>query len=317
MEKFKLLITSHSFGSCGEDVFTKLESAGIEYKTIHSKQILKEEDFLDIIDDYDGVIVGADIISKKVIDKAEKLKIISKHGIGLDNIDLQAAKEKGITVSFARGSNSVAVAELAIAMMMNLARLVDISSKEIKNGEWIRRKGKELSGSVVGVVGTGNIGKELIKRIAAFGSEILMYDQFQDHALEEKYNARYVNLNELLRRSDFVSLHLPYMPETKDLLDKETLSLMKKDSYLINCARGGIVNEDDLYEALKDKKIAGAAIDTFVDEPPFGSKLLELDNLICTPHLGAYTNQAINNMSQMSAQAIIDFVEGRVAIDQV
>lgn len=309
MGKFKLLITSHSFGSCGEDVFDKLKKADIDYTLLHSKEILREEDLIEIIGDYDGIIVGADIINKNVLDHANNLKIISKHGVGLDNIDLEEAKKKGIKVAFAKGSNSAAVGELAISMMFDLARNLTLSTNEVKKGLWNRRKGKELGSSTIGIIGTGNIGREVIKRLSPFVKQILLFDSYKVLNLEEEYlNAKYVELEDLLKQSDFVTIHIPLFDETRNLINKDTLALMKKDAYLINCARGGIVNEEDLYFALTNGVIAGAGIDTFIDEPPVNNKLLELDNVVCSPHAGAYTGDAINKMSQLSADAVIAYV---------
>jgi D-3-phosphoglycerate dehydrogenase len=239
---------------------------------------------------------------------APRLKIISKHGVGLDNIDLDAAKEFGIKVCYAAGSNTVAVAELACAMIMALARGLVINTQEIAAGRWNRQRGIELTGSTLGVVGTGAIGREVIRRMRAFGMKILAYDSFPDTKLISTIGGRYVELEELLCCSDFVSLHLPLTEDTRNLIDEQQIDKMKQGAYLINTARGGIVNEAALYKALKTGKIAGAGIDTFVDEPPFSSPLTKLNNVVMTPHIGGYTKEAIDKMSRAAAANIVQHI---------
>jgi len=308
MENLKLLITSHSFGSCGKEVFIELENAGIMYNLIKSNTILKEKDLIDIIVDYDAIIVGADIISEEVIDAAKNLKIIAKHGVGLDNIDLEAAKKNNIKVTVAKDSNSLAVAELAVSMMTALARNITQSTNDIKKGIWDRKKGTELSGSTLGVVGTGAIGKKVIELLYGYHMNILAYDLYPDNEFVNKYNGKYVGLDDLCRESDFITLHLPLIKDTEDLIDERRFSLMKDGVFLVNAARGGLVDEAALYKFLQSGKLAGAAIDTFSEEPPDkDNPLLKLRNLICTPHIGAYTYDAINKMSRYSAKSVIEF----------
>ncbi|KUO72634.1 MAG: hypothetical protein APF77_07280 [Clostridia bacterium BRH_c25] len=310
MEDVKVLITAHSFGSCGKAAFDILDGAKVKYSIMHRKEIFKEEDLIDEVKSFDALIVGADVISRKVIENAPKLRIISKHGVGLDNIDLEAAKERNIVVAAAIGSNNIAVAELTICLMLALARRVALCDREVKAGEWNRYKGMELMGSTLGVIGTGKIGKEVIARMKSFGMNVLAFDLNQDKGFAKEYNVKYVPLNELLAQADFLCIHAPLTDSTKYLINKSNLIRIKRTAILINTARGGIVDEDALYSALINKEIAGAAIDTFEYEPPGRNRLLELDNVIATPHIGAYTKEAIDKMSKYSAEAIAQFAKG-------
>ncbi len=311
MTEYKVLITAHSFGNEGPEPFEILKRANIIPVLKKKEKIWTEDELLEIISDADGIIVGADKVTKRVIDKASKLKIIAKHGVGVDNIDVKAAAEKGILVSVAQGSNTVAVAELALALMLDLARNLQRCNLETKEGKWNRIIGVELQGKTAGIIGTGRIGKEVAKRLYHLGMKILAFDTCKDNEFAEKYGITYVDLDTLLENSDFITLHVPLMAETERIINKKNISLMKPTAYIVNTARGGLIDEEALYEALKNNKIAGAAVDTFELEPPVNSPLLSLPNLIATPHIGAYTHDSINNMSFMAAQAVADFFMGK------
>lgn len=311
MNKLKVLITAKSFGKEGREPFDILERAGIKAVIRRKNEIWTEEELIGIIDEFDGIIVGADEVTRNVIEKAKKLRIISKHGVGVDNIDIGAATEKGIIVTAGLGSNTVAVAEFAVTLIMNLARNITISNNETKKGKWVRRIGSELKGKTVGIIGMGKIGKEVAKRLYGMGMDIMAYEPFKDEKFAKTYQIKYVTLDKLLQNSDFVSLHAPLMPETQNIINKDNILLMKETAYIINTARGGLIDEDSLYKALNEKRIAGAAIDVFTNEPPLHSPLLTLENVIATPHIGAYTHEAVHNMSCMAASAIADYFEGK------
>lgn len=317
MEAFKLLIVSNSFGSCGGGVFEKLSDAGIEYTKVHSEKIFGERELAKLIPGYDGIVVGADVVSRAVIEAGTRLKIIAKHGVGLDNVDLEAAKEHGVAVTIGRNSNSVAVAELAIAMMMNLARNLNEHSRNIRNGEWLRFKGIELSAAVLGVAGTGSIGKEVICRMEHFCRDILVYDAFPDREFEKQHRITYVSLDELLEKSDIVTLHVPLAEETRKMICRETLGKMKRGAILINTARGELADEEAVADALESGRLGGFGIDAFAKEPPWGSRLLKQKHIVMSPHVGAYTGEAINKMSQYAAESIICFAEGKPVWNRV
>ena len=310
MDEFQLLIVSHSFGSCGADVFDKLSSCGIRYTQIHAKEILREKELIELIGPYDGIIVGADIVSRSVIEAGKRLKIIAKHGVGLDNIDLSAAKEHGVAVTFAKDSNRVAVAELTIALMFALARNLVDSTENIRAHRWVRRKGLEFSSATLGVVGTGGIGREVIRRMEHVCGRIVAYDAFPDESFACAHHFDYVPLEELLSQSDLVTLHVPLVEETRALIRAETLAQMKPTAILVNASRGEVVREADVCAALEQERLGGFGVDTFSQEPPWDSPLLNMERVVMTPHVGAYTSEAINKMSQYSADSVIAFVKG-------
>lgn len=311
MGAFKLLIASNSFGSCGADVFEKLSEAGVEYTKVHSRKILGEKELAELIPDYDGVVVGADVVSRTVIEAGKKLKIIAKHGVGLDNVDLEAAKEHGIAVTIGKNSNSTAVAELAIAMILNLARNLDEHTCNIRNKEWIRFKGLELSAATLGVAGTGSIGKEVIRRMEHFCRNILAYDVYPDKEFEKEHKMTYVSLDRLFEESDIITLHVPLLEETKGMICAETLEKMKTGAILVNTARGELADEEAVADALESGKLGGFGIDAFTQEPPWGSRLLQQKHIVMSPHMGAYTSEAINKMSRYAAESILEFIEGK------
>lgn len=308
MEQFHLLVVSPSFASCSEGLLDELEQAGVRVTHVRQKQKLGEDDYAGLIEDAQGLIVGADLVSDKVMSLAPRLKIISKHGVGLDNIDLEAAARRGIHVACAAGSNTVAVAELSCAMILALSRGLVVSTREIAAGQWVRRRGTELSGASLGVLGTGAIGKEVSKRMAAFGMRLLAYDPYPDPDFICGLGGRYVEIEELMRTCDFVTLHLPLTNDTRGMIGAEQLAWMKPGSFLVNAARGGIVDEMALHQALADGRLGGAGIDTFADEPPGQNPLTLLDNVVMTPHLGGYTTQAIDKMSRGAALNILEYL---------
>jgi phosphoglycerate dehydrogenase-like enzyme len=255
-----------------------------------------------------GMIIGVDPLSARVLDRFENLRAISKYGVGMDNIDLERAAELEIEVKNAVGTNNVSVAELAISLILTLSRKIPLMVTGVKNGGWGRAVGSEITGKTVGLIGGGQIGKEVAKRAAGLGMEVKIYDPYlNDDLFLQTYEIEQVDeIEKLLKVSDYVSLHVPATDQTKGMINKDTLKLMKSTAYLINTSRGELVNEEDLYHALVNKLIAGAAQDVFSSEPPQnGEKLLELDSFILTPHIGAFTNESIEKMVTVSTQNLI------------
>lgn len=242
----------------------------------------------------------------------KKLKIVSRYGVGYDKVDLDAAREFGIRVSITPGANSDSVADLAMTLMLAAARNVCPMDASIRAGENKKPlSGVEMWKKILGVVGTGRIGKGVIQRTSGLQMRILANDAFPDQAFVQSHNGAYVDLDQLFRASDFVTLHVPLTEETKNLVDARRLALMKPTAVLVNTARGGIVDEDALYEALKNHTIAAAALDATVVEPACGSPLAELPNCILTPHAGAATAKAAQSMGMMAAQNVLDVLQGR------
>jgi len=304
----KVLVTD----KLADEAIEMLKNNGFEvkYEELDHDGLLKE------IADYDALIVRsrtkvtADIIEKGA---SGKLKVIGRAGIGVDNIDVKKATELGIKVVNAPTGSTISVAELAIAHMLALARFIPKADSSMKRGEWLKKqlKGIELHGKTLGLIGSGRIAQHVAKIAKGLGMNVLVYSPHCTDEKAEKMGARRATLEEVLRESDFVSLHIPKTEETYHLIDKEKLSLMKPTAYLINCARGGVVDEDALYEFLKEGKIAGAAIDVFEEEPPKGSKLLELDNVILTPHIGANTKEAQIRAGTICAEQVMKVLRGK------
>ena len=242
---------------------------------------------------------------------AKNLKAISKYGVGTDNIDLQAAKNRNIAVSNCPGSNSNAVAELVIGLMITMARNTQTLCNNLRNKRWTVEVGFELSGKKVGILGFGNIGKRVARYLQPFGVEIMVYDVFQDHQAAEEYNARYTTVEEIAATSDFITLHLPMIEETRHLLDRNLIATMKPGVFIVNAARGGIIDETALYDAVKNGTVAGAAVDVFEFEPPTASKLLENERIIVLPHIGASTRQASINMISMAIDNVAAILQGK------
>jgi len=311
----KLLIGSRSFGeysSVGKEILEKsgfvLKSIGPEFRPLDEEKLIKVlgEEKPQVY------ICGAEPISEKVLLAASGLKLIVKHGVGIDNIDISAATHLGIAVANTPGTNTCAVADFTIMAILALLRNFYQAVRSTKAGEWKRFLGNELGCMTVGLIGTGRIGKEVAKRLHGFGANILAYDIVQDSSLTQRYGVHYTTLEELLTRADVISLHLPLSSGTRNIIGRREFSMMKPTAYLVNLARGELVDESALYEALKDGLIAGAALDVFAKEPPQDSPLLSLENVLATPHIAAYTKEAMERMDRMCAELIIAFFSGSI-----
>ncbi len=308
--KYKVFIASRSYGKYSPETVSYLENNGCELEYNKLGRIYKEEDLLEIITDYDAIIIGVDEVTKKVINQGKRLKIIGRTGVGYDNVDIKTADKAGIYVVNTPGANNHSVADLTVGLMLSIGRLIPQINHKTRNGDWKRLIGRELWNKKVGIIGTGDIGQKVAGRLKGFNCEILAYDITKNEEFIRDYDATYLELDELLKRADYISLHLPLNEGTRGLIDARRLSLMKKEAYIINTARGGIINEDDLYEALKAGTIAGAASDVFSNEPPGKHKLFELDNFIATSHIGAFTYEASERIGMKLAQNVIQGLKG-------
>lgn len=308
---YKVLVASRSYSKYSEKTKKYLQDNNCQLVYNEIDRPYKEEDLLKVIEDYDAIVVGVDEVTEKVITKGNKLKVIAKNGVGVDNIDLQAASEKGIYVFNAPGTNSPSVADLAVALMLSLGRKIPLVNNMTKAGAWKRKIGFELWEKTVGIIGTGDIGQGVAKRLTGFNCELLAYDLDEDESFASKYGVSYQELDEVLAKSDYLSLHLPLNDRTEGLIDSDKLKLIPETSYLINTARGGIVDEEDLYQALKDNEIAGAACDVFAEEPPGENKLFKLDNFIATSHIGAFTYGTNERTGMMVAKNMIKALQGK------
>lgn len=302
----RVLVLARTFGKYSHEPIALLEKNGfiVEKRDKFENQDLKS---------FDAVIVGVQKITREMLENSS-IKIIAKHGVGIDNIDLQAATELGIPVTITPNANAVSVAELTIGLIFALARkLVELHKTLYEKRQFISFVGVELLGKTLGVVGFGAIGREVAKRAVCLGMRVLVYDPYVQEESLQQIGAEKVELDELLKQSDFVSLHVPLNESTRNLIDRNKISLMKKTAYLINTARAGVISEAALIEALKNGQIAGAALDVFEPEPlPADSPLFDCPNLILTPHVGAHTFEAILRMNMMAAESIVDFFNGKI-----
>lgn len=272
------------------------------------------EQILEKIENFEVIIVRSRTkITKDMIEKANKCQIIARVGVGLDNIDQAAAKEKNIRVINAVEGAMNAVAELVIGLMLSLAREIPRADREVRNGNWIKKElmGTELRGKYLGIVGLGNIGKRLGRLARALNMNIIGYDVVPiDEEFSSEVGLMKADLGTLLASSDYVSLHVPLLDSTKHLINAEKMSTMKNTSRIINTSRGGVIDEDALYEFLKDGKLGGAALDVFEVEPATSNKLASLPNFISTPHMGAQTKEAQSLAANVIAEKIIQILRG-------
>ncbi len=306
MAKYTVLVTARSFGSTDSRARQLLEENDCAVKKLEAADGPILEQLKSEIGSADAVIAGLEAYDRDLLAGAEKLKIISRYGVGYDKVDVEAAHEKGIRVTITPGANSDAVADLAMALMLDCARNVTLMNNSIKGGAQQRPSGVEMWEKTLGVVGAGRIGKGVARRCMGFNMKILCYDQYQDAAFQEQCHAEYVDLDTLIRQSDFITIHAPYTPETVNMFSTKQFQMMKKDAILVNTARGGIVDEKALYEALKSGEIRAAGLDATVEEPPYDSPLCTLPNCILTPHAGAASQEASSKMSLMAAQNVLD-----------
>ncbi len=260
----------------------------------------------------DGYIAGVDYITAEVIEKAPaSLKVISRYGAGVDRVDIPACTAKGIQVTNTPGTNSVAVAELAFAHMLNAARNIPMLHQSVERGEWVRSEGIELCGKILGIVGMGSIGKNLATRAIAFGMKVSAYDPYFDEKFAAEHGVTKMTLDQLLQTSEFISLHVPLSDETKHMIDAKRIESMKDGAFIINTARGGLIDEDAAAAAVKSGKLGGLGLDAFEQEPLVDSPLKGLPKVIFTPHTGAHTAEAVKGMGDMSVTNCIEVLSGK------
>ncbi|ERK29416.1 phosphoglycerate dehydrogenase [Clostridium intestinale] len=308
----KVLITPRGFANYGLDKVRYMESKGLEVHYNNTGKAYTKEEFYNLASDADAIIVGVDIIDKELIDKCPNLKVVCKFGVGTDNIDVDYAKEKGIFVGRTVGSNSKAVAEHVVALMFADAKNLYNTAKEVKNHKWNKPTGQEISGKTLGIIGFGMIGKHIANFANGLGMKVYAYDAFEitDETAKE-FNVEKKSFEEIISESDYVSLHVPLLESTKNMLSTEEFKKMKNDACLINAARGGIVDEEALYEALINKEIRSAYFDVYSTEPPTeDDKLLALDNFVLTPHTAARTIESEKRTCEMSTEIILQNLLG-------
>ncbi len=304
------ILVSDALSEEGLKVFKESKELTVDVKTDLKPDALKE-----IIKDYDALVVrSATKVTKDVIEAAKKLKVIGRAGVGLDNVDLEAATQKGIIVMNTPAGNTISTAEHTFSMILALSRNIPQANASTKKGEWKRSKfmGVELYGKTLGIVGFGRIGSEVAKRALSFGMKILAYDPFLSAEVAESIGVEIAELKKVLQEADYITVHTPLTDETRHMISDKEFALMKKGVRVINCARGGIIDEVALVSAIKEQKVSGAAMDVFESEPLSAeNELLKLDNVIITPHLGASTEEAQVNVAIEVAEIVRDALLGR------
>lgn len=304
------ILVSDPLAKEGVEILQKIPEFAVDVKTD-----LKPDELKAVIGNYDALIVrSATKVTADVIANAGKLRVIGRAGVGLDNVDLAAATQKGIIVMNAPAGNTISTAEHTMSMILALSRNIAQANSSTKKGEWKRSKfmGVELYGKALGVIGLGRIGTELAKRAFSFGMRVLAFDPFLSREVAENLGIEVAELNKLLSESDYISVHTPLTEDTKHMISREQFAIMKQGVRVINCARGGIIDEEALVAAVKEGKVAGAALDVFEKEPPAAdNELLKLDNVIITPHLGASTEEAQLNVAIEVAEIVRDALLGR------
>lgn len=310
----RVLITARSVAANGQ-ARSVLESAGHEPILHVQDRPHSETEMLPIIRGMDAAIVGLDAITSQVIAAGTpSLKIIARNGVGYSNVDLKAAADLRIPVTLTPGANTISVCELTMGLMLALARNIVPQNDEVHRGGWGRIMSSELYGKTLGIIGMGHVGFEVARRAHAFGMNIVAFDIIQRPELSQ-YDVKYVSIEDVFRAADFLTLHTPATPATRNLVNAQTLATMKKTAFIINTARGELVHEADLYDALAKRSLAGYAADTFVQEPPATNHpLLSLSNVVFTPHCGAYTKEAVERSSVTAAQEVVRVLAGQAPL---
>lgn len=311
---FKVLV-SDALGEAGIQMFRERAGIEVDVKTGLTPLELKE-----IIGDYDALVIrSATKVTEEILAAGRRLKVVGRAGIGLDNVDIPAATKRGVVVMNTPTGNVITTAEHAIAMMMALTRNIPQGTLSLKEGRWDKKKlqGREVFNKVLGVIGFGKIGSIVADRAKGLRMQVVVYDPFVAPEQIEKAGFQSVSLDELYRRADYISVHVPKLKETTGLLDRTAFAKMKDGVMIVNCARGGIVDEDDLHEAMRSGRVAGAALDVFATEPPGECRLFDMDRMICTPHLGASTREAQTNVAVAVARQIIDYLTAGTIVNAV
>lgn len=308
----KVLVTATNYSALCAEAKRLLEEAGCEIVENRLGRPHTYEELIPLVADIDGVVAGVDTWDEEVFKLAPNLKAIARFGVGVDNIDLAKAAERGIKVSNVPGGNANAVAELAVGLILSMLRNIPALQQSAKRGYWDRRVGEELAGKTVGLLGFGHIAQMVARKLQGFEVRLIAYDKYPNEAKAAELGVGLVSSDEVLRQSDVVSMHLPSLKETRHMMSYAQFEMMKSSAYFVNTARGALVNEEALYQALNERIIAGAAIDVFEVEPVSADNpLFGLDNLLATPHTAAETAETYRRVGLVTARALIDVFAGK------
>ena len=303
--KEKILVTPRSFGKNMPELFEMLEQAGYEVKRNTTGAILSHEQMREMLADCVGVIIGVDPLDAEILACAPHLRAVAKYGVGVDNIDLDYCQSHSIRVSRTVGANSEAVADYALALMLAVARSVVQIDGKCRKLNWGKITTRDVSHATLGLFGLGAIGRLVAKRARGFDMKIMAYDPYWPEEFARQNGIERAEPQEIFQNADFISLHLPLTPETEGFVGRKELAMMKKDAVLINTARGGLVDEKALLEALKEKQIYGAGLDAFAHEPPEDNDWFALDNVVLGSHCAASTRGATENMGRMATENLL------------
>lgn len=314
---YKLVALARSFAKVSSKPIEYLEENGIKVEIKRNHYVNDEERIAELIGDADAVIVGSDKIGQTVFDRCKRLKVISKHGVGLDSIDLEGAQKNGIIVTNTPGANHESVADLAWLLIMAASRDLLGVSEYVKQMNWqYPHLGSEVFQKTIGIIGYGRIGRAVAKRAAGFENKVLVYDPVvQEIEPVNGLNIEKVSLNTLLAESDIITLHAPLTAETQGMLGEEAFNVVKPGVILVNTSRGELIDEEALYKALISKKVRAAALDVFIKEPPVGSPLLTLNNVIATPHIGTHTEESNMRMGMMAAKNVVRILKEKACVE--
>ncbi|MGE6607528.1 phosphoglycerate dehydrogenase [Halomonas sp. NPDC076908] len=304
----KIVCTSPSFAKYSTSPYDVLKAAGVTLESLPAD--ISEADFIARAADADGAIVAFNPMTEAVFNSLPNLKVVSKHGVGVDNIDLAAAQRHGVRITNVPAANRHAVADFTFALLLSLARDLPRVDAATRAGEWPRCFGRDVHSMTLGIVGIGSIGQAVAKRATGFEMRVLAYDPFANPEAVAALGVELVDLDTLCREADFLTLHVGLSEQTHHLINTERLALMKPTAMLINAARGGIVDEQALYESLKEKRIAGAAIDAFEQEPLTSSPLYTLENVIVSAHIAGYTENALTTLSTTCVEDVLAVLRG-------
>ncbi|MEA5076995.1 MAG: phosphoglycerate dehydrogenase [Anaerolineaceae bacterium] len=313
----KVLIATRSFGSSSPRPMQTLKDAGVEIVCVDANSPDVQNEILNLVPDISAIIVGLVPITEKIIQNSSKLKIISMYGVGVNHIDLKSAQEKGIIVTNCPGSNDQAVADLAMGLMLTVARNIPQIDQDIRAGYWNKYQGGEIWQKKLGLIGFGNIAKGVAHRAKGFDMQICAFDPYASAEVADSFGVKLIPFEELISTSDFVSLHAPLTEETKTMFSTKQFEQMKPTSYLINTARGGLIDEQALFEALSNGKISGAGLDVFVEEPLKNSRLIELKNVVLTAHTGTHTKESIERMGMMAVENVLRVLNDEIPINRI
>ncbi len=308
--RFRVLVASRSFGPNCPEAIERMRAAGCELIPNPWGRAPTEDELIARIGEADALISGTEPVTARVLAAAPHLKVIAKHGVGYENIDLEAARARGIPVALAGGAIADSVADMAMALLLALARSIPQGDRAVRAGGWPRMVGMELRDKTLGIVGLGQIGKAVCRRAKGFGMAVVAHDLYPDERFAASWGVRFLPLEELLATSDVVTLHAPAGAGTRHLINSETLARMKPGAYLINTARGDLVDEAALAEALRSGRLAGAAADVFAQEPPGDSPLLALENFIAMPHSAGQTADGLRRMGEITAENALRVLQG-------